>query len=476
MHDDTQLTPMRNAFARGDLNAANQLAEAVIHRDPANIEALRTLGHIRLFQGLWTEAQAYVTRAVQSGPDDHATLLLQARIFTAQGRSEEALAVCDQLLAAAPEAVETRVAKASVLERVGRAEEAIALIEPLADDRGGHANLLARCLLRTGDARRAVDLATSAAARTDTTPRERYHLLLLRAKGLDRLGDYADAMAAAREAKTLIMPQGHDPMHFTRQVDAIIGAYSRDAMPRLRRARASARSHVFIAGMPRSGTTLAEQIIDAHPEAAGVGELKEIDIFARRLQQTITAWVPYPACAEFAEPAHLDAMARAYEQAIAAFGFPPRRLYANKNLSNILHAGFIAQVFPGARLVFMHREPRDIAVSCYFGAFRPETYPHLFDLRGIRAACADVERLMAHWLEVLPLDMLEVGYESLVQDQEAESRRLIDFTGLPWDDRCLRFWESGRTVMTLAYDQVTRPMYDTSIGRWRHYAEHFEEG
>ncbi|MCA9310563.1 MAG: tetratricopeptide repeat protein, partial [Phycisphaerales bacterium] len=232
MPDDLNLSPLRDAFARGDLHTANQQAALILRQDPRNLEALRALGQIRLFQGLWAEAQAFAAQALQVSPDDHAALLLQARIFSAQGRSDDAIEVCDRILAAEPDSIDTRIARASVLERVGRIEEAMAVIEPLAGERGGNANLLARCLLRTGDTRRAVEIATEAAARPEVSTRERYHLLLLRAKGLDKLGEYDNAMAAAREAKTLIMPQGFDPAHFTGQVDALIGAYSRAAISR----------------------------------------------------------------------------------------------------------------------------------------------------------------------------------------------------------------------------------------------------
>ena len=147
-------------------------------------------------------------------------------------------------------------------------------------------------------------------------------------------------------------------------------------------------------------------------------------------------------------------------------------MLVNKNLQNLLHVGFIHQLFPRARFILTRRDPRDVAVSCFFGQFRAEAMPYLFSMDHIADALAAVERLTAHWLEVLPEQATSVRYEDLVRDHEAQTRRLVGFAGLGWDERCLRYYESGRTVMTLAYDQVSRPIYDSSIGRHRHYESH----
>ena len=147
-------------------------------------------------------------------------------------------------------------------------------------------------------------------------------------------------------------------------------------------------------------------------------------------------------------------------------------MLVNKNLQNLLHLGFIHQLFPKARFILTRRDPRDVAVSCFFGQFRAEAMPYLFSMEHIGAALEAAERLTARWQEVLPEQTLSARYEDLVRDHEAQTRRVVEFAGLPWDDRCLRYYESGRTVMTLAYDQVSRPIYDSSIGRYRNYEAH----
>ena len=184
------------------------------------------------------------------------------------------------------------------------------------------------------------------------------------------------------------------------------------------------------------------------------------------------AFVGYPACAEFAHAGVLSQIASAYEAAMQNLGHTGAPVLVNKNLQNLLHLGFIHQLFPKARFILTRRDPRDVAVSCFFGQFRAEAMPYLFSMDDIAESLAAADRLTEHWLGALPEQTIEARYEDLVRDHEAQTRRLVEFAGLPWDDRCLRYYESGRTVMTLAYDQVSRPIYDSSIGRYRNYEAH----
>jgi hypothetical protein len=140
---------------------------------------------------------------------------------------------------------------------------------------------------------------------------------------------------------------------------------------------------------------------------------------------------------------------------------------------NILHLGLIATLFPGARIILCRRDARDTCLSCYFQHFDPKNlHLYLYDLADCAQQYVQSDRLAAHWLKVLPLKILEVQYESLVAQQETESRRLIDFLGLPWEPACLNFHRASRSVYTASVWQVRQPMYASSVGRWRHYEKH----
>jgi len=138
---------------------------------------------------------------------------------------------------------------------------------------------------------------------------------------------------------------------------------------------------------------------------------------------------------------------------------------------NVLKLGLIGTLFPNARVIFCTRDPRDTCLSCFFQFF-PHGNPYSYDLEQIGQRHVQIQRLMAHWHAVLPLRMLEANYEALVQDQERQTRRLIDFLGLPWDPACLAFHRTERAVLTASAWQVRQPLYDRAIGRWKHYRGH----
>ena len=141
--------------------------------------------------------------------------------------------------------------------------------------------------------------------------------------------------------------------------------------------------------------------------------------------------------------------------------------------ANFKHLGLIAQLFPGARIIHCVRDPLDTCLSCYFQHFSP-SISYADDFGHLGAYYRQYQRLMQHWKEVLDIPMLQVDYETLIADQEGASRAIIEFCGLPWDDRCLRFYDTQRVVATASYDQVRRPLYTHSVNRWKNYERYID--
>ena len=231
---------------------------------------------------------------------------------------------------------------------------------------------------------------------------------------------------------------------------------------------------VFIAGMPRSGTSLIDQIVDAHAQAGGVGETKGIEVFAAQLEQSWKPDLPAPDCFGTMRDGAFQAAAQSY-LAMCGKLAPGAMRVVNKALSNNRMIGVIARLFPRSRIIHALRDPRDVAVSCFMGGFNNATYPWTTRIDWIAAAWAQSERLMQHWKRETDLPILDVRYEDVVTNPDTEFPRFIQFLGLPWDEGCKRFHESRRTVRTLSYDQVNRPLYATSVNRWQHY-EKFLQG
>ncbi|MEE8253706.1 MAG: sulfotransferase [Hyphomicrobium sp.] len=230
---------------------------------------------------------------------------------------------------------------------------------------------------------------------------------------------------------------------------------------------------VFIVGMPRSGTTLVEQIIASHPRAFGAGELLHISNIVAALPKRLHTHLPYPKCATMIDRALAQSLAEGYLDHLKGAGGDALRV-TDKVPGNFVHLGLIALMFPNARVIHCRREALDVCLSIYFQRFERGHF-YAYDLSDIAVCYRQYERMMRHWREVLPLEIHEVQYEELIADQEAVSRRLIAYCGLPWDDRCLEYYKNKRAVQTASSWQVRQPIYNDSIQRWKKYEKHLDE-
>jgi len=251
-------------------------------------------------------------------------------------------------------------------------------------------------------------------------------------------------------------------------LEALMAAYSREALPTLARSGCQDERPVFILGMPRSGTSLIEQILASHAQVFGAGELNHAKNLAAELfrgrESKLGAYLP-------SVTAHqLDALAKRY-LALAGKQAGTATRITDKMPANFLWLGLIAQMFPRARVIHCLRDPRDTCLSIYFQFFT-QAHPYASDLGDLAFYYRGYERMMAHWRSVLDLPMLEVRYDQLVADQEGQTRAMLDFLGLPWDDACLAFHQSKRATATASWDQVRQPVYTRSLQRWRNYQTH----
>jgi tetratricopeptide (TPR) repeat protein len=226
---------------------------------------------------------------------------------------------------------------------------------------------------------------------------------------------------------------------------------------------------VFIVGMPRSGTTLVEQIAASHSQIFGAGELQDVGRIADALAGLTTRQV----AARQGDAGLAARLADRHLRRLRELGADASRVI-DKMPDNVLHLGLIAQLYPGARVIFCTRDPRDIGLSCYFQLFGEGLHPFSYDLADCGRRTAEINRLVAHWRQVLPLRWHEVSYEALVGDLEGESQRLVAFLGLPWEPGCLEFHRTERAVTTMSHWQVRQPIYSRSVGRWRRYRDHLD--
>lgn len=224
---------------------------------------------------------------------------------------------------------------------------------------------------------------------------------------------------------------------------------------------------VFVVGMPRSGTSLIEQILASHSQVHGGGEMPDIPAISRRLRHYHPEDRDYPGALTDMPDRVIDGLARAYAARMEEVAGPAPRV-VDKLPLNFWHLGLIALLLPQARIIHARRDPRDTCLSCFFQNFQT-AQSYAFDLADLGFFHGIYRDLMAHWSETLPLPLLEVAYEDLVADPEAMSRKLVAFCGLDWEPQCLAFHETKREVTTASRWQVRQPIYRSSIGRWKPY-------
>lgn len=266
----------------------------------------------------------------------------------------------------------------------------------------------------------------------------------------------------------------YNPKAYGEYVDALIETWSCGFLSRFKDVGPHCRTPLFIVGLPRSGTSLVEQILAAHPEVYGAGELSWFAKTEHDLAAFIGSTEPYPACAAALQQQHINVLSRKYLAYLSTLSTRGEYRYVTDKMpSNYERIGLIAALFPGARIIHCRRDPLDNAISQFSLLFQGSMeYSH--DLYNLGRHYVDYQRLMAHWETCLPENILAVDYENLVADHESEIRRLLSFLELPWNAACLEFFNAKRVVRTSSDFQVRTPIYASSVGRWKHYEKFLE--
>jgi tetratricopeptide (TPR) repeat protein len=271
---------------------------------------------------------------------------------------------------------------------------------------------------------------------------------------------------AARTARG----QHYEPAVYTQFIDRIIAAMTPQLMASCRGWGSSDPRPVFVVGLPRSGTTLIEQIIATHPKVHGAGELPDVRRVFKSLPELVGRPFADPCQALIAlEPASSRAAAGRYLDRLNTLAPHTALRVVDKMLDNVDLIGLIALLWPSARVIVCRRDVRDIGVSCWQTGFASIHWAN--DYEHIARRFADYQRIVEYWRRTKPIAWLDVSYEELVRDVEVQSRRLVDFLGLDWDPVCLQFHSTRRVVRTASQSQVRRPIYSQSVGRWKNYEQ-----
>lgn len=287
----------------------------------------------------------------------------------------------------------------------------------------------------------------------------------------DRTERFAEAFQHLQRGYDEVFKQNpFDSAGFTAAIDRLIAVFT----PELFRDAPGPRCHsdrpIFIVGMPRSGTTLTEQILASHPNVAAGGELSTL--LSLGVQTQKLASQPYPQCVGSLTAQQLQFLAARYLERLGRISNVAARV-TDKLPFNFMHVGLIAMLFPRASIVHCRRNPLDNCLSCYFTSFSDQI-PFSNNLETLGRYYADYARLMRHWNDVLPCRILDFEYEAVVSHTEVSVRRLLEHCALGWNDACLEFHRTERSVRTPSRWQVRQPIYASSVARWRNYATELE--
>jgi tetratricopeptide (TPR) repeat protein len=487
---------------QGNLTAAETRLRQVLAAAPGHTEAMRLLGELLTDRGQFEASIALLRRLIGSQPRNFHAHYAIGNAYRLSGKLELAIAAYSTSIA-----LEARFAGAhhglgAAQRSAGQERQALPhyreamRLQPdwaigwrdlglnlaLLGDLTGAENAFQRAVTLQpglGDAQRhlaairqnpasAREIADLTASARDSrlAAAERVELLFALGRLAEKNRDFDAAFEHFEAANKLLRGllqnagSGFNPARLKADIDRIIAAFSTEVFETYAGLGNGSEAPVFIVGMPRAGSTLFEQIAASHSEVFGAGERQEIGGITNRI-----GWAPSPAWTRE------GIAASAAEYLAAVPGAAGMTRIIDKMPDNIFQLGLIAVLFPNARVIFCERDRRDLAISCYFQRFA-QPYGFDTDLRDIALRIQELDRLRSHWLRVLPLRCLTFSYEGLLKDPATQARRLIEFLGLNWEDKCLAFHETDRVVRTASWAQVRKPLYQDSLDRWKNYAAH----
>lgn len=431
----------RAHVARRDYGSAEKILRQVLGADPDNVAALTVYGELCHDTDRFSEAVRMLRKAVARDPDN-------VEAWNLLGVAQKSMGAMD----------EAREAFARAIKLQPGAVDSYANMVDIETFTPGHPML--------------ATMEAQLASLKDDGDDERFQVLnFALGKAFDDIGDYPRAMqhfqqATARRRSQLVYREAEVLGYF----DEIRAAFTSEFLAHPPYEGNSSDRPIFIIGFPRSGSTLTEQIIASHPQAHGAGEVKHLFNVMSSLRRAVPNLQRYPAIVHEMTAPQFARVAKLYLDRLGAGAGNAQRV-TDKMLTNFYLVGLIHILFPQARIIHTMRNPMDTCLSAWTKLFKDDM-PHTYDLAELGRYYAKYSELMDHWRSVLPAGvMLDIHYEEIVGDLEGSARRIIDFAGLPWNDACLAFHASKRPVKTASLASVRKPIYDTAVGRWRHYGD-----
>lgn len=512
------LSPVAQALSKASkLLAAGQTAQAekvcdeVSKQHPSNTEVLRLLARIATADERHVVVEGLLKRIIKLSPNDYRGYVDLGMYLGERARFPEAVDVFEKSVTLEPTAISSQQKLGDCLAIVGRSADALAVYDTaLQLDRNyppalvGRGNML-RILGRNEEAIEAYESGIAvhpslgnawwslASLRNHRFSAEQFDEMRSQ---LESVGDDINskiglhfALARAHEDENdfegawqnYLLGNAlqrsvvrYDPVRIETLHDTLIEFFDHDFLEPYQNQSADGPGPIFILGMPRSGSTLLEQILASHSQVEGAAELPYIGVLSGSLGGPRAGGKQYPAALEDMTADQMASIGKSY--IYYAQSNLPEKLprFTDKMPGNFAHVGLIHLMLPNAKIIDARRHPLDVCVANYRQLFA-KGKNHSYDLNECAEYYLEYVRLMKHWDEVLPGRVLKVQYEDVVDDVEGQARRMLEFCELPWEDACLDFYDSKRPVNTASADQVREPIYSGAVGYWKNYEPHLED-
>ncbi len=458
---------------QGRVHEAGQLLQRIVDKTPDSVSALSDLAQFNADQHQYPRAIELFRRAAKIQPQNPKLHFSLASLYILTGFPAQALDACDAGLALNPTSSRGRSVRVHALRTLGRTEEAIvgykANIQENIDSGESWWSLASLRTYPFSDG----DIEAMQLLRSVANTQDRLFIDFALGKAMDDREQYDAAWKHYEAANHARRKQvDYDGVQFKSQIDAIMSCVDSNLISAATASTKPIATPIFILGMPRSGSTLIEQILACHSMVEATTELPYMTALG---EHNLIAEKPgiEPKIAGLGAD-RLKAIGDSYMQAVQLHRSAESPYFIDKMPDNFQFAGLIAMALPGARIIDARRNPMDTSVGNFrqwFGNGKEYSY----DLNELGNRYLQYLRIMKHWDEVMPGKILRVDYEDVVVDTEVEIRRILSWCGLPWEDGCVRFYESDRVVTTASSEQVRQPIYKSGIGFWKNYQAHLEE-
>lgn len=502
-----RLRETRKALEADRPDVAERLLVEFLRSHPDDADALNLLGEAATRRGRKAEAEFFFAKCVERAPDFALARFNYADALQAMNKPVEALAQVENLLARERNNPACRELEAVVLSAAGRHDEARGRRLELVNEYPGSAKLLVsyaqvlRGLSRTDECirafRRATEISPSLGiawwglanlrtyrftesdierlraelSRAGLSSDDRTHLLFALGKALGDLGRFSesfDAYARANAARRI--GSSYDPAATTRQLARFKTVFTPEFFREHASGGSDSSAPIFVVGMQRAGSTLIEQILASHSKIEGAGELANVRFLARQLEDHVAPKykTDYPGVVEKLDAATLSSLADQYLQGTRHRRLLGRPFFVDKDPFNFWHIGLLQLILPRARIIDVRRHP----LGCCWSNFTTIFLHGLqiaYRLADIGRFYANYVQLMAHFDAVLPGKVHRIYYEDLVANPERETRRLLNYLQLPFEESCLRFYDNSRVINSVSSEQVKKPIFDEALDWWRNY-------